>query len=725
MRSQTSPRSIDARTRRRAGPCPPAAPSPPCPPARFRTRSRSRSSNLCRARRLVATSPIGACARLPLAIPLRPVPALRRCSAAARGARPRVRRRHLDRVHRPLEIGSPSRIAVAVRRAAPSDECGLGLVEVEPFPAERRAGRSPRTRPRARPRSARTHPRRPPPRPRPRTTCPSPPRTARDRAGSTRTPCRRRARSDRLPLALRAAPAGLADRSAVRLGLAGADRRQQRAVGDEVRIAPDRRGEVSVRRAAEAGVAEVSLGVVRLLQRAQHEGCIRIPAMPSPAASRATRRLASPASAPRLAETGARAAAAWARPSAVSCATRRSIRCRVGLLMHPVERRHLASLAELGHPLVGQDHQVLDQAVGLGLVDGVGADHRSVASRTRTPARTTRSRASRRACSPAPPPRDVRRASGSATAAGGESGRRRTGRAGRSRAARPSGCGCPIEAGRARLAARRQRDLGRHREAVDPRREAARLVAEQAREHRLHRARHVGARPARSASASSPPPGRTWADTSAMWIQSRTPSPSASAETASSKSRAVAGSTVKVATCRQVAASRGASVRRRGARRPPSSSAAGNPRRPHDPRAGRRPRRAGASAQPRARSALAPPRRSRPAPGHPAAPSTEPRASGRLAGRARRAARRRRSGPRRSTVATRRPTPAPAGDSPVLDRRLLGQDGKCLLEAPRPDVFGLSAADVRLDPLAGERGSVGGEVLARPSGRARRRLRDG
>ena len=47
--------------------------------------------------------------------------------------------------------------------------------------------------------------------------------------------------------------------------------RQQRAVDDEVGIAPDRRGEVAVARAREPGVAEVRGRVVGLLERAQHE----------------------------------------------------------------------------------------------------------------------------------------------------------------------------------------------------------------------------------------------------------------------------------------------------------------------------------------------------------------------------------------------------------------------------------------------------------------------
>ena len=53
--------------------------------------------------------------------------------------------------------------------------------------------------------------------------------------------------------------------------LAGADRGQQRAVADQVRVAADRRGEVAVARRAQPGVADVLRGVVRLLERAQDE----------------------------------------------------------------------------------------------------------------------------------------------------------------------------------------------------------------------------------------------------------------------------------------------------------------------------------------------------------------------------------------------------------------------------------------------------------------------
>ena len=86
---------------------------------------------------------------------------------------------------------------------------------------------------------------------------------------------------------------------------------------------------------------------------------------------------------------------------------------------------------------------MLDQPVGLGLVDGLGARPPRRRRRTRTPARRTRSRATpteRRRASAAAARRARRRAGPRQRRAAG-SGRRRSRRAGRSRAARPSGCG--------------------------------------------------------------------------------------------------------------------------------------------------------------------------------------------------------------------------------------------------------------------------------------------
>ena len=72
---------------------------------------------------------------------------------------------------------------------------------------------------------------------------------------------------------------------------------QQRAVDDEVGVAADRRGEVAVRGAREARVAEVPRVVARLLERAQHERRERLAARgPTARRTRSTRCEISPAS---------------------------------------------------------------------------------------------------------------------------------------------------------------------------------------------------------------------------------------------------------------------------------------------------------------------------------------------------------------------------------------------------------------------------------------------
>ena len=70
---------------------------------------------------------------------------------------------------------------------------------------------------------------------------------------------------------------------------------QERAVDDEVGVAADRRGEVRVRGAREAGVAEVARVVVRLLQRAQDERGKRLLPRPALRTYSVTRSLASAA----------------------------------------------------------------------------------------------------------------------------------------------------------------------------------------------------------------------------------------------------------------------------------------------------------------------------------------------------------------------------------------------------------------------------------------------
>ena len=50
----------------------------------------------------------------------------------------------------------------------------------------------------------------------------------------------------------------------------------------------------------------------------------------------------------------------------------------IRLLVDAIEGGDATALEQLGDPLVGEDHQLLDQAVGLGLPHRVGADDLSV-----------------------------------------------------------------------------------------------------------------------------------------------------------------------------------------------------------------------------------------------------------------------------------------------------------------------------------------------------------
>ena len=63
---------------------------------------------------------------------------------------------------------------------------------------------------------------------------------------------------------------------------------------------------------------------------------------------------------------------------AASCSIIQPDPLGVRLLVDAVDRRDAAALEQLGDTLVGEDHQVLDQPVGLGLRDRVGARHLAV-----------------------------------------------------------------------------------------------------------------------------------------------------------------------------------------------------------------------------------------------------------------------------------------------------------------------------------------------------------
>ena len=143
---------------------------------------------------------------------------------------------------------------------------------------------------------------------------------------------------------------------------------QQRAVHDEVGVAADRRGEVAVRRAREARVAEVARVVAGLLERAQDERRERLAAA---AGLRGVRRRRAPRSRPRAAprpagESGSGAGGVGTSRSA-SFASERSIDCGSGALVDAVERRPVAAGEERGDVLVRGDHQLLDQHVGVRL----------------------------------------------------------------------------------------------------------------------------------------------------------------------------------------------------------------------------------------------------------------------------------------------------------------------------------------------------------------------
>src|SRR5581483_7046070 len=149
---------------------------------------------------------------------------------------------------------------------------------------------------------------------------------------------------------------------------------KERAVHDEIRVASDRRREVAVRGACEAGMAEVLRVVARLLERPQDERWERLP------------------SAPRLLDirgdelrglAGRDGGELWrelfrhgrGRHAEVGELREQLLdRLRIGALVHAVERRAVSGREEPGDSLVREDHQLLDEHVGVGfrLVPGLG-----------------------------------------------------------------------------------------------------------------------------------------------------------------------------------------------------------------------------------------------------------------------------------------------------------------------------------------------------------------
>ena len=263
-------------------------------------------------------------------------------------------------------------------------------------------------------------------------------------------------------------------------------------MGDQVGVAADRRGEVAVGGTAQAGVAEVAIRVVGLLQRAKHKRCIRLASVAAALGlsgdqpARLTRQLAGLLGRDRVRQR-----------------RRRDVERRqlldqpadplgIGLLVDPVEGRDAPALEQLRDPLVGEDHQVLDQPVGLGLRHRVGSDDLA------RPRSGTRARSS--------PPR-ARSAAGARARAAAASRAMRQRLGDPLRRPRPAGedlvellvveAGirahqAAVEARRQRLAGLRDLDLGGDREPVLIGNEAAGVAREDLRQHRRDPPRHVG-----------------------------------------------------------------------------------------------------------------------------------------------------------------------------------------------------------------------------------------
>ena len=357
---------------------------------------------------------------------------------------------------------------------------------------------------------------------------------------------------------------------------------------------------------------------------------------------------------------------------------------------------------------------MLDQLVGLGLLDGVGRAPPRRRRRTRTPARMTRSRATQPAGGRrAPPPRGARGPSGVGDLGG------RLGAPGEELVQlvvvepRVRADPAPIEARRPRLALAAEHDLGRNGEALDPGRQAARVVAERRRKHRLDRARDVGAGAAAKRlgveRASRPDVGGHVGDVD--------PEPDAvplglgrDRVVEVARGRRVDGEGRRARSGRGAQpAARGRRLRHRAPRPraravkprcvPRSQSRAATTSRAR-------------SAEPSGRSTLAPraPKSTSaispgPTLGPPARVACGPRSNSGSATVKR---------PRRSTLATRRPRPAP--------RRGLTGSRRQMFSASTASAFCSASScgalrlfsdlDVRGDPLAGKRGAVRREVLA-------------
>ena len=167
---------------------------------------------------------------------------------------------------------------------------------------------------------------------------------------------------------------------------------------------------------------------------------------------------------------------------------------RVGVAVDAVDRRHATALEQLRDLLVGENHQPLDQAVGLGLRHGAGTDdftgtieaELGLGALDREPAPIVALPAEAR-CRVA----GQRQRLGDPLGRGGATGEDHI-----ELVVVEAGVGpdpAAIEGGVPGRSGRVEVDLGGDRQPLDPRREAAGVLAQRPRKHRLDGAGNVGA----------------------------------------------------------------------------------------------------------------------------------------------------------------------------------------------------------------------------------------
>jgi len=264
-------------------------------------------------------------------------------------------------------------------------------------------------------------------------------------------------------------------------------------VDDQVGIAADRRGEVAIGGAAQSGMAAVALAVGGLFEGSQHERCICPAAVPAPSRLLGNEPARLGGQLRRLARRGRAAQRRGRDFELVQLRYQPLDPRRVRLGMDAVDRRHPLALEQPRDLFVGEDHQPLDQAMGLGLGDAAGADRVAARVEAELGLEGLDVEAGRAA------PLAQRRGRLARHRHRLADRIRRFGAAGEDDVElvvvepRVGADAAAVEARAAGPARSVQLDLSRHRQALDPGLEAAGRLAKGVGQHRLDRAGHVGA----------------------------------------------------------------------------------------------------------------------------------------------------------------------------------------------------------------------------------------